>query len=97
MCMEASGGSWGQQALSFFHHVAKTSARLSGDSPSIKLQQFLQTLSISLHRSNARSILRGAPASPPPFSAVAFARATLAAVEAQRNAHAQSVADEMTF
>ena len=97
MCFEASGGSWGQQALSFFHHVAETSARLSGDCSSIKLQQTLQSLSISLHRSNARSILRRAPASPPPFSAVAFAHATLLAIEAQRNADAQSIADEMTF
>ena len=44
MCIEASGGTWGQQALSFFHHIAKTSARLSGDVSSIKLQQTLQSL-----------------------------------------------------
>lgn len=38
-----------------------------------------------------------APVCPPLFSAVVFACATLAAVEAQRNAHAQSIPGGLTF
>eukprot|EP00662_Eupelagonemidae_sp_cell21_P058085 gene58085-biopygen29668 len=53
-----------------------------------KLEQFHQTLSVCLHRCNARAILRRCPAVPPPASAAAAAQAALASAEAERSAGA---------
>jgi len=87
--MEASGGSWGPDARKMLHELSKAAARLTGDPPAEKLEQFYQTLSIALHRANARSILRRFPAPPPATSVVASAQAALA------RAHAESAAGPM--
>eukprot|EP00662_Eupelagonemidae_sp_cell21_P058166 gene58166-biopygen117091 len=62
MIMEAHGGSWGEDARNLFHELSKSAARLTGDSPPEKLEQYLQSISVTLHRANARAVLRRAPA-----------------------------------
>ena len=86
MIVEASGGSRGAEARDLFRELSKTAARLTGDPPSVKLEQSLQSLSVSLHRANARAILRRAPAIPPPHSAMAVAQAALARAQAEHSA-----------
>ena len=86
MIVEASSGSWGTTARDMFRELAKTAARLTGDPQSVKLEQSLQTLSVCVHRANARAILRRAPAIPPPHSAMAAAQAALAAAEVEKTA-----------
>eukprot|EP00662_Eupelagonemidae_sp_cell21_P009801 gene9801-biopygen106746 len=88
MIIEASGGSWGDEARSLFQDLSKSSSRLTGDPAAEKLEQFHQTLSVCLHRCNARAILRRCPAVPPPASAAAAAQAALASAEAERSAGA---------
>ena len=77
MIVEASSGSWGAEARELFREMSKTAARLTGDPYSVKLEQSMQTLSVCLHRANARAILRRAPAIPPPHSAMAAAQSAL--------------------
>ena len=86
MIVEASSGSWGAEARELFREMSKTAARLTGDPYSVKLEQSLQTLSVCLHRANARAILRRAPAIPPPHSAMASAQAALARAQAENSA-----------
>ena len=86
MIIEASSGSWGAEARELFREMSKTAARLTGDPYSVKLEQSLQTLSVCLHRANARAILRRAPAIPPPHSAMAVAQAALARAQAENSA-----------
>ena len=91
MIVEASSGSWGVDARNLFREVSKTAARLTGDPYSVKLEQCLQNFSISLHRANARAVLRRAPAIPPPQSAIATAQTALARAEAENAADDMSV------
>ena len=86
MVVEASGGGWGADARCLFKEVAKPSARLTGDPPSVKQEQLYQSLSVCLHRANARSILRRAPPIPPACSAMAVAQAALARAQAENSA-----------
>ena len=86
MVVEASGGGWGAEARGLFKEVAKTSARLTGDPPSVKQEQLLQSLSVCFHRGNARAILRRAPAIPSARSAMALAQAALARAQAENSA-----------
>ena len=98
LCVEASSGSWGPQARKFFKEVAKISARFSGDLVSARLDLCMQTLSVALHRANARSILTRPFHTPQPVHAPAvFARATLTAAQAQQAAHSQSISEQMAF
>ena len=83
MIVEASSGSWGAEAREVFREMSKMAARLTGDPYSVKLEQCLQTLSVCLHRANARAILRRAPSIPPPHSAMAAAQAALARAQAE--------------
>jgi hypothetical protein len=57
MVCEAHGGSWGGEALSVWRGAAKTAALVSGESAALKLEHLLQSLSVTLHRANARAIL----------------------------------------
>ncbi len=93
MIMEAHGGSWGEDARLLFHELSKSAARLTGDSPSEKLEQYLQSLSVSLHRANARAVLRRAPVVLPAVPAVAAAQAALAAAQAERSAAPLAASD----
>jgi hypothetical protein len=57
MVCEAHGGSWGAEAQRVWQAVAKTSALLTGESAALKLGQLTQSLSVTLHRANARAVL----------------------------------------
>jgi hypothetical protein len=82
--IEAAGGSWGPDARSLLKDISKVAARLTGDQPAIKLEQSLQLLSVILHSTNARAILRRAPPVPPANSARVVAQAALVRAEAER-------------
>eukprot|EP00660_Eupelagonema_oceanica_P019521 gene19521-biopygen901 len=84
MIVEASGGGWGADACQLFHTLSKSAARLTGDTPSDKLEQFHQSLSVCLHRANARAIWRRSPAAAPICTAIAGAQAALSRAEAER-------------
>ena len=86
MVVEASGGSWGSDARRLFHELSKSSARLTGDPSADKLEQFLQSLSVCLHRANARAIARRGPSSPPSHTALGAAQAALARATAESSA-----------
>ena len=61
MVMEASGGGWGEDATKTWNELAKTSALASGELRSSVLGQVLGSLSITLHKENARAVLRRIP------------------------------------
>eukprot|EP00661_Eupelagonemidae_sp_cell13_P006173 gene6172-2418_t len=56
--VEASGGAWSSDARRVWRTLARASARLTGERPEALTERFTQSLSITLHRANARSILR---------------------------------------
>ena len=58
MVVEAVGGGWGSEACTVWTELAKTSALASGELPSCAAVHLLQSLSITLHRENARAVLR---------------------------------------
>ena len=58
MVMEADGGSWGSAASKVFAEIAKTNATRTGDSRTTTLSQLYTNLGVTLHRENARAILR---------------------------------------
>ena len=61
MVIEAVGGSWGTTARDVFSRFANSSARLTGESPSQKLEDCLTHLSVVLHRANAHATLVRSP------------------------------------
>ena len=61
MVMEGHGGSWGQEAAKFWSKLAKTHALASGELRSSVLSAFLGSMSVILHRENARAIIRRSP------------------------------------
>eukprot|EP00660_Eupelagonema_oceanica_P019634 gene19634-biopygen32906 len=61
MVVEACGGAWGPAARSVWAEVAWCSAQLAGETIPFKAEQIQQSLSMILHRENARAILRRAP------------------------------------
>ena len=78
--------------------IVYDSARFSGDLGSSRLDLCMQTLSVALHRANARSILTRPFHTPQPVNAPAvFARATLTAAQAQQAAHTHSISEQMAF
>ena len=86
MVAEASGGAWSADARVVLYAFAKASARLSGEKASVLAERFTQSLSVSLHRANVRSILRRASAGAPIDPALAAARAVLDAAAAENAA-----------
>ena len=61
MIIEASGGTWGLDAEDVWKIVIKSAAALTGEPISAIANEFYQSMSITLHRSNARSILKRLP------------------------------------
>ena len=86
MVVEASGGAWTEEALAVLRLLARVSARLTGERPAVLAERFVQNLSITLHRANARANLRRASAGVQTDPALAAARAELAAAEVERAA-----------
>ena len=58
---EADGGGWGPEAHKVWNELAKHKAIASGEQVSTVVGKLLQSLSLILHRENARSILRRSP------------------------------------
>ncbi len=58
---EAHGGGWGPQAHKLWNELAKRKAALTGQLVSTVASHMLQSLSLILHRENARAILRRWP------------------------------------
>lgn len=61
MIVEASGGSWGLDAEDVWKTIIKSIAAFTGEPISGISNDFYQSMSICLHRSNARSILKRLP------------------------------------
>lgn len=61
MIVEASGGAWGLDAEDVWKTIIKSTAALTGEAISGIANDFYQAMSICLHRSNARSILKRLP------------------------------------
>ena len=88
MVMEASGGGWGEDAAKTWSELAKTTALATGELRSNVLARILSSLSITLHRENARAILRRAPRTGH-TGALHSAAATLAGAAAEATAGAE--------
>ena len=61
MVLEASAGGWGPEARKIWTRLAKHQGQATGESESFCANQLLQNLGITLHKENARAILRRAP------------------------------------
>ena len=90
MVVAARGGSWGPTARNVLSRLANSAAKLTGESPSQRYEEILQTLSVILHRANARAILcrSPGPCATDPSPAIASARAALERAEIRRRAGA---------
>ena len=58
---EADGGGWGPEAHKVFNELAKHTSSMTGEPKSIVANHILQSLCLTLHRENARAILRRRP------------------------------------
>ena len=58
---EADGGGWGPAAHAVWSELAKHKSVLTGEHTSVIVSRLLQSLSMILHRENARAILRRSP------------------------------------
>ena len=58
MILESVGGTWGPQGAMVIAELAKASASASGESADHCAIIALQRLSVTLHRENARAVLR---------------------------------------
>ena len=58
MVVEAHGGGWGPEARRALATLAKRDAAASGEDSAILADQLAQRLAVSLHRENARALLR---------------------------------------
>ena len=58
MVVEAHGGGWGREARRAFGVLAKRVADATGEDAALVADQHAQRLSVSLHRENARAVLR---------------------------------------
>ena len=61
MVCEADGGGWGPAANAVWSELAKHKSVLTGEQSSTTATRMLQSLSLILHKENARSILRRSP------------------------------------
>ena len=64
MVVEARDGGWGPAANDFWWKLAKTTALATGERPSVVEGQLRQALGVTLHRENARAILKRRPTAP---------------------------------
>ena len=81
MVVEACGGGWGAEAAKTWTELAKQSALASGELRSSCAARILGSLSVTLHRENARAVIRRAPRVDYTHGACTAA-ATLAATDA---------------
>ena len=58
MVVDACGGGWGPEARKVWTQLAKATALTSGELESTSAVQALQRMSLTLHRENARAVLR---------------------------------------
>ena len=58
--MEAHSGTWGPTARKVWRTLAKAISTISGEDADLEAERCLQSLSVTLHRETARSILRRA-------------------------------------
>ena len=84
MVVEASGGAWCTDARRVWRDIAAAAARLTGERAAVLTERFEQSLSITLHRANARAIIRRANADAPRDRALAAAHSVLAAAEVEQ-------------
>ena len=56
--MEACGGGWGPQAHLVWAELAKCKSVVTGEPEAYTVTQLLQNLSMTLHRENARAVVR---------------------------------------
>ena len=82
MVIEAHGGGWGREARRAFAILAKRVADTTGEQAALVADQHAQRLSVSLHRENARAVLRRLQ----PSTKVAAARLAAATVAATADA-----------
>ena len=61
LVVEADGGGWGAEAYKVFHELAKLKSATTGELESTAALHINQSLNITLHRENARAILRRHP------------------------------------
>ena len=61
MVVEACGGGWGPAANDFWWKLAKTTALATGERPAVVEGHLRQALGVTLHRENARAILKRRP------------------------------------
>ena len=57
---EADGGAWGPEAQKVFSELAHCKSQITGEPKDTLLHQLLQSLGVSLHRDNARAIVKRA-------------------------------------
>ena len=82
MVVEAHGGGWGREARRAFAILAKRVADATGEEAAIVADRHAQRLSVSLHRENARAVLRRLQ----PSTGVAAARLAAATAAAAADA-----------
>ena len=61
MVVEAHGGGWGPAAKGVWRFLARAKAAQTGQDESATAQELAQRIDITLHRENARAILRRVP------------------------------------
>ena len=61
MIAEADGGGWGPEAHKVFNELAKLASSRTSEPESVVANNILQSLCMTLHRKNARAILRRRP------------------------------------
>ena len=61
---EADGGGWGPAAHAVWSELAKAKSVLTGEHISVTASRLLQSLGLTLHKENARAILRRTPIKP---------------------------------
>ena len=81
LVVEAVGGAWGPYSAKVFAEFAKSSATRSGESADVVLNRVYQSLGVTLHRENARSVLQRISAEAPESPAILQAAAALHPVE----------------
>ena len=61
MIAEGNGGGWGPEAHKVVNELAKLTSSMTGEPESLVANHILQSLCLTLHRENARAILRRRP------------------------------------
>ena len=83
--VEGAGGSFGPSARKTLSLLANAAAKLTGECPAQKAEQFSQRLSLIVHETNARSILLRASREVQHPAFLSAARAVLENAEARRS------------